>query len=279
MILYAYLVIAAALVPISDRFFFPVFKAAYSWWAVPVLLLGYLFGLILLHAAVVVLSIAVLKLDRNVEKHNRYYRFLTDLTLPMIFKLARVHIHLSGEELLPQEERFLLVANHVHDFDPAVIIAALPDAELGFIGKKEIRTIYPFVAKLMQKLRCLFIDRENNREGAKTIIEAANLLKNDVVSVGLFPEGYCSKDGAVQPMRNGSFKIAYKAKVPIVVCTLVNSEKIVKNMFRRPTEVYLDVLKVYSAADLESLSTVELGEEVYATMKENVARRRAKNEK
>ncbi len=278
MILYAYLVAAAALIPISDTLFFPVLRQSYSWWFVPVLFLGYFIGFVLLHLLIVVISVAVVNVDKPPRGESRYYRLLANVTLPMLFKMARVHIHLTGEEKIPENGRYLFVSNHLHEFDPAVIMAVLPQTELGFIGKKEIRQLYPFVAKFMHKLYCLLIDRENNREAIKTILSAVQLLKNDTVSIGLFPEGYCSKDGEVQPMRSGSFKIATKSNVPIVVSTLVGTEKIAKNMFRRRTDVYLDVLECLPVESFINDPTNALGDRVYAIMKENIARRRAQEE-
>ena len=276
--IYVYLVISAALIPILNNFF-PILRQPNSIWLVPVLFIGFFVVLVILHLLLLVISILLIRENSPPERGSRYFRTLVNLTLPMVFKLARVHIHMTGEEKIPENGRCLFVSNHLHEFDPAVMIAMLPDAELGFIGKKEIRQLYPPVAKAMDKLHCLLIDRENNREAAKTIIAAAQLLKNDTVSVGLFPEGYCSKDGELQPMRSGSFKIAYRSQVPVVVCTLVNSEKIVKNMFRRRTDVYFDILECVPYEWFADQPTNALGDRVYAEMKENIARRRAEQEK
>ncbi len=275
---YVYLVISAALVPILDNFF-PILRQSYSVWLVPVLFIGFFAALIILHLLAFVITILLIREDSPPDRFSRSFRTFVRFTLPMAFKLARVHIHMTGEENIPENTRCLFVANHLHEFDPAVMVAMLPDAELGFIGKKEIRQLYPPIARAMNKLHCLFIDRENNREAVKTILAAAQLLKNDTVSVGLFPEGYCSKDGELQPMRSGSFKIAYRAQVPVVVCTLVGTEKIVKNMFRRRTDVYFDILECVPYEWFADQPTNALGDRVYAEMKENIARRRAGQEK
>ena len=73
--------------------------------------------------------------------------------------------------------------------------------------------------------------------------------------------------------RNGAFKIAQKANVPIVVCSLVNSRAILHNMFRKHTEVWLDVLDVIPAEELVGKTTIEVGERVHAVMEAGVVRR------
>lgn len=271
--LWIYTVASAALVLLSNNFF-EVFQKGYSWWLVPLLFVGFWLVLILIHAAVVVVSVWLVRLDSPPERFSRYYRWLIAHTLPMVLTLAKVNIEVTGEDKVPQNSRFLLVCNHLHDFDPAVILYALPDAELGFVGKKEIYTTMPFVARAMHKLHCLPIDRENNREAVKSIISAAKLISDDVVSIGIFPEGYCSKDGELQPMRNGAFKIAYKAKVPIVVCTIDHTPEILKNMFRRKTIVHFDILETISVEQLESMNSSEVGDHVFEIMQKNILLRR-----
>ena len=161
----------------------------------------------------------------------------------------------------------LLLCNHQYDFDPAIILNCLPDSDLSFIGKKEILTEKKFFAKAMHRLSCLFIDRENDREAAKTVINAIRAIKEDRSSIALFPEGYCSKDDELLPLRNGSLKIALKTKVPVVVCAIKKKKKIVPNMFRKTTVVDFRVIDVISPEEYENLTTADLCDMVYNKMK------------
>lgn len=276
MIVYFYLVAAAALVPLLD-IFFDVLHTENSWWLVFVLFVAFFIGFILLHIAFVAVCIALVDTKKESDRFAAFYRNLIDVTLPMLFKLLRVKINVTGEDKLPENKRVLLVCNHINDLDPAVIISSFPELELGFIAKKEVYTLLPFVSKAMSKLKCLPIDRENNREGVKTILKAVEYIKEDKVSIGIFPEGYTSLDGELQEFRNGAFKIATKAKCPVVVCTLINSEKILKNIFRRKTEVFLDVLEVIPSEEVAGLRTDEIGARVHAEMLENISKRRNEN--
>ena len=60
--------------------------------------------------------------------------------------------------------------------------------------------------------------------------KAAELMKNDVVSVGVYPEGTRNRDGSLLPFHDGVFIIARKADVPIVVATIDGTEKIPYNV-------------------------------------------------
>ncbi len=270
--LYVYLVAAAVSIPVLDSFV-NILHNENSWWTTPLLFIGIFLGLIILHFGVVLTSIMLIRMDSDPDKFSGYIRKIISLTLPIFFKLARVRIDTSGLEKVPEDTRFLLVSNHLDNFDPAVILNVLPEAELGFVGKKEIYETMPIVARAMHKLHGLPIDRENNREAAKTIIKATQIIKEDKASIGIFPEGYVSKTGEILPMRNGAFKIAYKAKVPVVVCVIGGTAEIFKNMFRRRTNVYFDVVHTFSAEEIAEMSTQELGEKVSDLMKAAKAKR------
>ena len=126
----------------------------------------------------------------------------------------------------------------------------------------------PFIAKIMHKLYGLPIDRENNREAAKTIIGAIKLLKEEKASVAIFPEGYTSKNCELLPFRNGAFKVALKAKTPIVVCVLNGTRKIPKRMVWRGCEVDFCVVNVINPEEYENMNTNELGDMIYVQMQE-----------
>ena len=176
---------------------------------------------------------------------------------------------------MPREGRFLLVSNHLFAFDPIVFYYAMPWAELAFVSKTENFSL-PIVAQVMRKILCLPLDRNNDREALKAILKAIQFLKEDKASIAVFPEGGTSKSGLLQPFRNGAFKIAQKAGVLIVVCALTNTKAILKNMFRRKTDVYLDVLDVVPASEVTAhKTTAEIGDRVHKKFSEGLAKRGA----
>ncbi|MBO4467700.1 MAG: 1-acyl-sn-glycerol-3-phosphate acyltransferase [Clostridia bacterium] len=271
--LYLYFFLSVAILFVTDRLS-PVFSSPHGWWLTPVILIGLMLGFIIIHLLILVISIAVVDLDKDSEKGNGYYRKLVNCSLPLLFKICRVKVHVTGEEIIPENERILLVSNHINDIDPAIFIEEFPGLELGFIAKKEIYTELRFVAKMMKKLYCIPIDRENNREAIKAIIKAVDYIKNDKASIGIFPEGYTSLDGELHDFRNGAFKIATKAKVPIVVCTIVGSDKCFANLIKRRTDVYVDVVKVLSSDEVSSMHTDAIGEIVHKAMEESLKNRK-----
>ena len=74
-------------------------------------------------------------------------------------------------------------------------------------------------------------------------------------------------DAHLHKFRNGVFKIAQRAEVPIVVCTLTGTEKAFYNVLRlRRTPVTLHLLEVIPAEDLKGHTTADIGDRVHALM-------------
>lgn len=235
-------------------------------WMLPVSCLGSFLCLMLLVFLTLWFLCAIVRLDKPQEKDSPLYRWLTDQVIDALVKVVRIHIRTQGLEKLPRQGRFLLVCNHTHDTDPVVLLRVFRRQQLAFISKRENNSKF-LVGKLQHKLLCQPINRENDREALKTILKCIQLIKDDHVSVGVFPEGYVHPDRKLHHFRHGVFKIAQKAKVPIVVCTLKNTKYIFANMAKlKPSEVYLNLLEVIPAEEVLSHTTVELGERIYNTM-------------
>ena len=104
------------------------------------------------------------------------------------------------------------------------------------------------------------IDRNNDREAIKSILAAVDYLKRDICSICIYPEGTRSKTGELLPFHHGSFKIAQRAGVPLVIAACSGSEKAKKNLFLRPTHIYLDVAEVVPAEQVKAMTTAELSD-------------------
>jgi len=276
--LYIYLILASVSIPIINSFT-EFLHSKNGWWQCPLLFCGIFLGFVVLHFAWVFVSVLLVDTSKSPDKFSKYYRTIINATLPMFFKISGVKIHSEGLDLVPEDKRFLFVCNHIDNFDPVVIMSLLPRAELAFIGKKEIYEKMPIVAKAMHKLHGLPIDRENNREAVKTIIKAVNIIKEDKASVGIFPEGYASLDGELLPMRNGAFKIAYKAEVPIVVAVIDGTKPVRYNIFRRKTDVFFKVLEIIPAERLKEINSAELGDKVTDIMLGGIKRIKIEKQK
>lgn len=205
---------------------------------------------------------------RFYDEDSKYYRFLLYFSTRIAMILCRVHIKTEGFEKLP-DSRMLLVCNHRSNFDPLVTWRVMEKKQLAFVSKPENFNI-PVFGRIIRKCCFSEINREDPREAIKTIDRAAKLIKNNVVSIGIYPEGTRSKECVLLPFHNGVFKIAMKAKVPIVVSTVQGTEKIHSNFPFKSTTVILKVIDVISTDELLGKTTKDVGDRVLELMRKDL---------
>ena len=239
-------------------------------WALP---LGFAGSYIVLAALVfLILWISCKLVDQSKPQahDSKYFRFLAALLLPAARRILSMRMHTRGLEQMPENGRFFLVCNHINDMDPVTLLMYFNHRQLAFISKRENANMF-IVGKIMHKLMCQMINRENDREALKTILTCVRLIQEDEVSVAVFPEGYTSLDGLLHPFRHGVFKIPLKTKVPIVVCTLQNTNKVFKNAMRlKATDVHLHLVKVLYPEDYAGMTAVQVGETVHKLMADDL---------
>ena len=139
-------------------------------------------------------------------------------------KASKLKVKVIGKENL-LNETCLYVANHQSIVDIPLVIDCI-DRPLGAVGKKELENV-PLVSYWAKNIRCVFLDRDNPREGLKAILEATENLK-DGHSMLIFPEGTRSRDGKLNEFKKGSLKLATRANVPIVPITIDGTYKVLE---------------------------------------------------
>lgn len=223
---------------------------------------------VVLFYIIVLLYSLTLDMSEPPKEDHPHVRRVVLAVIGQLNRFARVRIHLAGEERLP-DGRFLLVSNHRSGYDPITTVWALRKWDIAFITKPENLRI-PLAGPMIYRANYLPIDRENPREAIKTVNAAAKLLQNDVVSIGVYPEGTRGREADMLPFHNGVFKIAQKANVPIVVLSVRGTEDIKAHLPLRHTDVYLDVCAVLPAEEIVSAPTVEVSERVRAILTEDL---------
>ena len=86
-------------------------------------------------------------------------------------------------------------------------------------------TKIPLLSNWMRNLNCQFLDRDNIKEGLKTILQCIELVKDDV-SILIFPEGTRTPGNQMLPFKEGSLKIADKSGCPVIPVAITNTEEI-----------------------------------------------------
>ena len=190
---------------------------------------------------------------------SRFYNWAFVLWYRYMMIAGRLKLHVSGYEKVPFGKRFLLVSNHCSKFDNFIQCAVLKKTQLAYISKPENFKI-PIGGRFMRRGLYLSLPRGNTREEFKVIMKAVEYIKDDKVSIGIFPEGTRSKDGNLQEFKPGAFKIAEKAKCPVIVCSMKGTFEIHKNWPWKTSHVYMDILDVIDPSVWDEKNTVEVSQ-------------------
>lgn len=205
------------------------------------------------------------------NKNSKFCRFLLNASAGLVFFMDRVHIHTTGLEKIPRDQKCLIVCNHRSNFDPITGWFAFRKFDVSYITKPENLKI-PFYGKIIQKCCFMPIDRHSAKGALPTIDRAAELLKNNVVSVGVYPEGTRSKKLVLLPFHAAVFKIAIKAEVPVVVASTFGTERIAKAFPFGRSDVYIDVLDVIPAEVVKESKSVDLSNKAEELIRANLTK-------
>lgn len=126
--------------------------------------------------------------------------------------IAGVKVEVSGLENLPKRN-VLFVGNHQSIVDIPLMLGFIPGIK-SFIAKKETAKL-PIIKWWMKEINCVFLDRQNIRQGIKDMAKAKEFLESGT-SLVIYPEGTRSKTGEIGEFKKGSLKIAVQANVPVV---------------------------------------------------------------
>ena len=222
-----------------------------------------------------ILTIPVLLAEWIVGKFNPRARDISSLRIvqwgfKVILRMTGVEATIVGEENIP-DEAVLFIGNHRSYFDILLTYSRCKRLT-GYIAKKEMER-YLTLTAWMRRVYCLFLDREDPKEGLKTILTAIDYIKNGI-SICIFPEG-TRNDGeelSILPFKDGAFKIATKTGCPIVPISMNNTAEIFENHFPKikKTHVIIEYGKPIYPDELDKDTKKHIGDYVENIIRETI---------
>ncbi len=189
-----------------------------------------------------------------------------------ILRITGVTATVIGEENIP-DEPVLFIANHRSYFDILLTYSRCKRLT-GYVAKKEMLS-YPILRDWMTRLHCLFLDRDNPKEGLKSILQAIDYVKSGI-SVCIFPEG-TRNDGeelSILPFHSGSFKIAEKSGCAIIPISMNNTHTMFEKHIPRieKTHVVIEYGKPIYPGDLDKETRKRIGSYCQSIIQETINR-------
>lgn len=227
--------------------------------------------------AVYAVSELTVDMDRPQEKPSKFWQWNMNELAEIICVLVGAKVSVTGQEKLPKGQRYLMVCNHRSIFDPIASIKLFGAKEYIYISKPENFKI-PIVGPVMHKCGCLPVNRDNNREALAMVKSASKCIRDDTASVVIYPEGTRSREHELLPFHAGSFKIAQRTGVPVVIAAIHGTDEIVRNVPLKKTKIELDILDVLDGDFVKSHSTKETAETAQKMIQEHLDRKYGKKE-
>lgn len=184
-----------------------------------------------------ILGLPVLGIEWIISKFNKAHADMVQLRivqwgLKCVAFISGVKLTVIGEDNVPMDEPVLYIGNHRSFFDVVVTYARCPGLT-GYIAKDGVNKV-PIFRIWMKRLHCIFLKRDDMKEGLKVILKAIEYVKSGI-SICIFPEGTRNKDKdnptSLLPFKEGSFKIAIKTGCKIVPMALIGTADILENHF------------------------------------------------
>lgn len=242
--------------------------------AVVILVIGFL-----------VFSIPVLIAEYGIGKKNPQKKDWQSLAIVkwifrIVLKVTRTNVTVKGLENIPKDQAVLYVGNHRSYFDILVGYTTVPGLT-GFVAKKEMER-YPLLSDWMRNVHCLFLDRQNMKEGLKTILAGIEKVKQGI-SIWIFPEGTRNRTEdllEMLPFKEGSLKIAEKSGCPVIPVALTGTAEIFEKQFPkiRTSHVTIEFGKPFIIKELDSESRKFAGAYTRDRIREMLVREKEQRE-
>ncbi len=177
---------------------------------------------------------------------------------------------IQGTEQIDRGKPYVFVANH-SSFTDVFLVVRLP-WEMKWLSKKAIFSI-PLLGWQLRAAGDVPLVR-GDKESSREAMEKMRKILEGGVSVILFPEGTRSRDGSLGEFRDGAFRLAIEAGVPVVPLAISGAAASLpkRSLVFHPSTATLRVLPPVPTAGLTAEDARALGarvrEQIAATIRE-----------
>ena len=206
----------------------------------------------------------------NQKEEARLIAEVTARWSAYVSKHFDIRYEVIGKENLP-EGPCVFIANHQAYFDIMALLYSISGKQTGFIAKNEFSKV-PLLGKWINVIRGLFIKRGDVRESLKIINQGVDLI-NQGFSLVIFPEGTRSQKHEMADFKPGSFKLASKAKAPVVPVVIDGTYKVFEQKKRvsKGETVKVTILPAIDTASLDRKSLADLPNQIEKAIKGHLA--------
>ncbi len=185
-----------------------------------------------------------------------------------IISIAGCEVRVEGAESIDPAAPHILVCNHVSWFDVFALLGYVP-GRFRFVAKQELSRI-PIFGHAWRLCGHISVDRSDRASAIRSLQKAGGRIRDDGLTIVLFPEGTRSEDGRLQPFKKGSFVLAIQAQVPVIPVAVLGTRAVMpKGSFRvRPGKIRIRVGEPVATTGMEHDDRERLLERVEAAVRD-----------
>jgi 1-acyl-sn-glycerol-3-phosphate acyltransferase len=140
-----------------------------------------------------------------------------------ILRACGIEVEVEGIEKIDRNGSYVLISNHLSNFDIFVILAALP-LTIRFVAKKELLRV-PIFGQALALSNHIVIDRSNPEEAIARINARVAERSGGSFCILFFAEGTRSPDGKVHLFKKGGVSLAIRTGLPVVPMSISGTRK------------------------------------------------------
>ena len=158
------------------------------------------------------------------DPHKKKQSVLARWWARVLLGVSGVKVEVEGLEKISPDDSYVFVSNHLSYMDTPVVLATIP-VQFRFLAKRGLFQI-PFLGWHLARAGHIQVPRGDARAAVKTMNVAAQLMREQGISLIIFPEGGRSRSGELGAFKEGAALIAIRAGAPLVPVSLRGTREV-----------------------------------------------------
>jgi 1-acyl-sn-glycerol-3-phosphate acyltransferase len=201
------------------------------------------------------------------DRGGRKQAVVARLWAKTLLLVSGARVEVIGRERLDPTQNYIFASNHRSYMDTPVVLASLP-GEFRFMAKSGLFKI-PLLGGHLRRAGHIPVPLGNPREAVRSMTEASRVIRENRISVLVFPEGGRTM-GEMGEFREGAAFIAIKSGVPVVPMGLIGTFELLPmhSVHVRPRQVQVVIGEPIPTAALQ----LRQRDELTARLRNEIAR-------
>lgn len=181
----------------------------------------------------------------------------------MLLRIAGARVTSAGAENVDPDVAYVICPNHVSYMDTPVLLSHVP-ANFRFLARKELFQI-PFLGGHLKRAGNISVPLEDPRGSLKVLSHAGHAMKQNGLSLLIFPEGGRSVTGEMEPFKDGAAYLAIKGEVPVLPVAIIGIRDVLPmhSHHLRPGRVTIRIGKPIETTGMRSHDRTALTQRLY----------------